>query len=156
MKNTMKIGVMLVLVGVLLAGCSNVFHNGTEMTVTQVKVTGVPANPYTSTVKMVFSYDTGSGWIHDAANKAKFDSAMYQASRAADGILTYTFSPALVITTPTLKFLLIDTATGWGTFQLDKKHSGKKGGDATLDNNWSAGQKILGVVSGDDVTWSYE
>lgn len=157
MKNLMKLGV-LVLLGLLAAGCTNAFHNGTQMTVGSVKVTGLPANPYAPGQQMVFSYNMGSYWVHD--KPALLSDTKYIASVAADGSLTYTFNPPLVITTPTLTFLLINAGATqlWGTFQVDKKHSGKKGGDASLENLWSGAtsQTILGKVSGDDVTWSYQ
>jgi len=163
MKNTMKIGALVLLVSMILTGCANVFHNGTVMALSQVKVTGLPANPYSAGKLMVFSYNLGSSkWVHD--EPSLFADVKYRAAVSADGSLTYTFNPPLLISTPTLTFLLIDSGKVWGTFQLDKKVAGKKGGDVSLDNTWSGYdaakpekfQKVLGTVSGDDVTWAFE
>ncbi len=154
MKNTLIKGAFALLMALALTGCGSAFHNGTEMTISSVKITGLPANPYAPGQNMVFSYNMGSKWVHDDATL--FDGGTYTASVAADGSLTYNFSPALVITTPTLTFLMIDPAKGWNTYQIDKKHSGKKGGDGSVENLWSAGLTLTGKVSGDDVTWTLE
>ncbi len=156
MKTTWKTGVLVLFVSLLLAGCTSAFHNGTEMAIGSVKVTGLPANPYANQV-MVFSYNLGSQWIHD--NATLFADTKYRATTTADGSLTFTFTPPLEITTPTLTFLLINPDKGWDTFQVDKKHSGKKGGDASLDNQWTGASNpltIVGQVSGDDVAWTFE
>jgi hypothetical protein len=78
---------------------------------------------------------------------------------AADGSLTYTFSPPIIITDPILKFLLIDPGTNWSSMKIDKKVSGKSGGDVILDNNWGGSANpvtVTGTVSGDDVTWAIQ
>jgi len=145
------------LAGVLLTGCTHAFHNGTEMALGTVTVTGLPTNPYAPGQVLVFSYNTGSSWIHDDA--ALFADSKYRATVASDGSVTFTFSPALTITTATLTFLLIDPSKGWDVYQIDKKHSGKKGGDASVDNLWtgaSTPQTLVGTVSGDDVTWAFQ
>jgi hypothetical protein len=158
MKHTNTFGglALAILAALAFAGCGSALHNGTEMDVTSVMVTGLPANPYAVGQVMVFSYNKGTSWVHDDATE--FASARFRAAVSATGTLTYSFSPPLQITTPTLVFLLIDPNKGWNTFQLDKKHSGGKGGDATLDSTWGGAINpvtITGTVSGDSVTWAY-
>jgi hypothetical protein len=59
----------------------------------------------------------------------------------------------LVVTSGQLQFLLIDPTMNWNTLKVDKKVSGKSGGDVYLDNTWATDVTIAGTVSGDDVNW---
>ena len=55
----------------------------------------------------------------------------------ANGDWTMTFSPPLVVTTAQLTFLLVDSGKNWDTYKVDKKHSGKSGGDVIIDNSYN-------------------
>ncbi len=151
MKNILRGGILILLVAAL-SGCGSAFHNGTEMRLSSISVKGLPANIY-SGKEMVFSYNTGGGWIHD--KPALFTSGDYGAVVDSNGDWIVTFSPPLVVTTSTVTFLLIDTGKNWDTYKVDKKHSGKSGGDVILDNPW-APATIVGVVNGDNVEWTVE
>lgn len=151
MKSILR-GGFLILLAVALSGCGNAFHNGTEMTLSGISVTGLPSSIYGGT-EMILSYDTGGGWIHD--KPALFDSGTYSGTVDANGDWSVTFSPPLTITTSTVTFLLIDAGKNWGTYKIDKKHSGKSGGDVILDNPW-APASITGVVDGENVNWTIE
>lgn len=151
MKNIVRGGLLALLLGALM-GCGNAFHNGTQMNLSSVSVTGLPASIYSGT-EMVFSYDTGGGWIHD--KPALFTSGEYSAVVDANGDWTVTFSPPLVVTTAQLTFLLVDAGKNWDTYKVDKKHSGKSGGDVIIDNPWTSAS-IKGVVNGDTVDWTVE
>ncbi len=159
MKHTTVFAVLILALAAVLSGCGSVLHNGTEMAIEQVKVTGLPASPYATGTILVFSYKQANGvWIHDDP-VAKTD-VRYRASVAADGSVTFSFGGTpLTIVTPTLTFLIIDTLPNWATFKIDLKHSGKSGGDVSLDNTWAGAaspERVLGVVSGDAVDWDYE
>ncbi len=158
MKHTTVYAVLLVAAIAVLSGCGSALHNGTEMAIERVTLTGLPSAVYAEGQEMVFSYNMGDdGWIHDDATL--FAMPKYRASVAADGSLVFNFGTPIEIVTPTLKFLLIDPAKTWATLKIDLKHSGKSGGDVELDNTWAgaaAPERILGVVSGDDVAWDYE
>jgi len=157
--NFTKIAGLLALVA-LIAGCGNALHNGTEMDVSSVVVTGLPTATYPPGTAMVFSYCMNVSsdlWVHSTTTD--FTNAKYTASVAANGSLTYTFSPPVIITDPILKFLLIDPGTNWSSMKIDKKVGGKNGGDVILDNNWGGVANpvtVKGVVSGDNVTWTIE
>ena len=149
-------GGFFILLLATLISCGNTFHNGTEMTVSKISVTGLPASIYAGR-SMVFSYDTGGGWIHD--KPALFDSGTYSSVVTESGDWTVTFSPPLVVTTASISFLLIDSGKNWDTYKIDKKHSGKGGGDVVIDNTWGgliSPTSFNGVVNGDNVVWTIE
>lgn len=156
MKHTTFFAALLLVA--VLAGCGSALHNGTEMAVERVTLTGLPSAVYAEGQVMVFSYNMGdSGWIHDDATL--FAMPKYRGTVAADGSLVINFGTPIQIVTPVLEFLLIDPAKTWATLKIDLKHSGKNGGNVTLDNTWAGAaspERILGVVSGDDVDWDYE
>jgi hypothetical protein len=158
MKHTTFIATLLLAAVAVLSGCGSVLHNGTEMAVERITLTGLPSAVYAEGQEMVFSFKQTDGvWIHDDATA--FALAKYRASVAADGSLVYNFGTPLQIVTPTLSFLLIDPSKTWATLKIDTKHSGKSGGDVVLDNTWAGAAspvRILGVVSGDAVDWDYE
>jgi hypothetical protein len=156
MKTTMKLGTLVLLIGLVLSGCTSAFHNGQQMQVGAIKLTGLPSGVYAAGQKMAFSYNDGNGnWIH--GTPALLSDPRWSADVAADGSWTLNFSPALVITTAQLQFLLIDPTMNWNTLKIDKKVSGKSGGDVYLDNKWdSRTWTLTGKVSGDDVTWDFE
>ncbi|MBN1242726.1 MAG: hypothetical protein JXA15_08470 [Spirochaetales bacterium] len=160
MKHTTIFAALLLVAVAVLSGCGSVLHNGTEMAIERVTLTGLPSAVYAEGQEMVFSYNMGdAGWIHDDANAALFAMPKYRASVAADGSLVFNFGSPIEIVTPTLTFLLIDPDKTWATLKIDLKHSGKSGGDVVLDNTWAgaaAPERVLGVVSGDDVAWDYE
>jgi len=56
MKYTMKTVAWLLAASAILTlgGCGHVLHNGTEMDIAEVKLTGLPADPYAG-VTMVFT-----------------------------------------------------------------------------------------------------
>jgi hypothetical protein len=155
MKYLVRWGWLILLITALI-GCGHVFHNGTEMAVSSVEVSGLPVSLYKD-VTMVFSYDTGGGWIHDIPTE--FNSGNYSAKVDANGNWKVTFSSPLIVKTASLTFLLIDKDKNWNTYKVDKKHSGKSGGDVMLDNTWAGAAnpvQIKGVVNGDDVEWTLE
>lgn len=155
MKHLTTWGVVALL-SLVLSGCGNAFHNGTEMKLTSVTVKGLPSSPYSTGTQMYFDVcldQSADIWVH--TNFAAAGNEKYLGTVSADGTLTYSFSPALVVTTATLKFLLIDPAKNWNVVKIDKKHSGKSGGDVVLDNPWST-TTLVGTVKGDDVTWNFE
>jgi hypothetical protein len=150
----MFIGLCAVL---LFTSCGNFLHNGTEMAITEVSITGLPAVYDGKT--MVFSYNDGSQWIHDDTDPGgRWEDPYYQAT-VAGGVLTFNFTPPLEITTPDLTYLIIDTGKNWDNLKIDKKHSGKSGGDVVLESTWGgigSPETIVGSVSGDDVNWDYQ
>jgi hypothetical protein len=158
MKNSMRLGVFVLLVGLVLGGCTSAFHNGTQMTVAKVMVTGLPAGVYPAGQQLVFSFNDGNGnWIHDIDTVGtKIVAPDYTAAVAADGSWTLTLSTPLVVATGQIQFLLIDPTKNWNALKVDKKVSGKSGGDVYLDNTWGKNVSIVGKVSGDDVTWDIE
>jgi hypothetical protein len=158
MKHRASINIALLVGAFLLASCGNALHNGTEMGISTVTLTGLPAI-YEGKV-MVFSYDDGSQWVHDDTDPGgRWEDPYYHAT-VAGGNLTFTFAPPLEITTPVLKFLLIDyPGKNWDSIKIDKKHSGMSGGDVELDSTWGgigSPEDILGVVIGDDVEWQFQ
>lgn len=156
MNKKIKLAALFALVIFTLSSCDNAMHNGTEMLVSKVVLTGLPTNPYSDGQEMIFSYNNGSSWAHDDISNVD---PIFIREVDADGTLTYTFTEPLVITTPELVFLLIDPAKQWDTMQIDTKHSGGKGGNAELANKWSGSlnpQIVEGTVEGDDVTWVYQ
>ena len=161
MKHTWKLVTVVLLVGLVASGCTHALHNGTEMLITKVKLVGLPSAPYSTGTKMVFDYCidiTADYWVHSAGN-ADFTNAKFIGTAAANGTMTFTFTTPLSIQTPQLKFLLINPGKDWGTMKIDKKHSGKSGGDVIIDNKWSGSTQLLtltGTVSGDDVNWVLE
>ena len=155
MKNTMKLGTLVLMIALTMTGCTSAFHNGTQMTVSSIQVTGLPSGVYAAGQRMAFSFNDGNGnWIH--GTPALLSDPKWSALVAADGSWTLNFSPNLVVTSGQLQFLLIDPTTNWNTLKVDKKVSGKSGGDVYLDNTWGSGVVITGVVVGDDVTWSIQ
>ncbi len=156
MNKKIKLAALFALVIFALSSCDNALHNGTEMIISQVVLTGLPENPYAEGQEMIFSYNDGTKWVHDDIANAD---DIFISTVDADGTLTFTFPDNLLITTPVLQFILIDPDTQWDSFQIDTKHSGGKGGDVELDNKWSGSsnpQVIEGTVDGDDVTWIYQ
>lgn len=156
MKHIAKWGVILALV-LGLTACGNAFHNGTEMKLTSVTVKGLPASPYAAGKQLYFDLCTNQSadlWVHSNSFSAP-DASTYLGTVDASGTFTVTFSPALTITTATLKFLIIDNPANWNVVKIDKKHSGKSGGDVVLDNPWST-TALVGTVKGDDVNWNFE
>ena len=162
MKNTLKLGVLLL--ALLLSGCTSALHNGTVMNITQVKITGLPTNPYTPGLRLIFDYCidfTGDKWVHSVPANLTDNTKpayAYSAPVAADGSWTVNLSPPLQITSGQLKFLVVDwgnVTPSWNTIKIDKKVSGKSGGDVILDNPWAT-TTVVGVVAGDNVTWSYK
>lgn len=158
MKNTLNLGVLVLVVGLMVSGCSNVFHNGTQMSIATVKVTGLPTNPYTPGQVMIFSYNVnGTGnWVHDNKASKPFTDAYWQAPVAADGSWTLTFSPPLEVLSGQVQFLLIDPGKNWNNLKVDHKISGKSGGDVYLDSTWAPNSTITGTVSGDSVSWTIQ
>lgn len=149
-------GGFLILLLAALSGCGSAFHNGTEMAVSSVTITGLPTGIYAGR-EMVFSYNTGGGWIHD--KPAEFTSGKFAGTVTATGDWTLTFNPPLQVVTATVDFLLIDSGKNWDTYKIDKKHSGKSGGDVVLDNTWAGAANpaaFKGVVNGDNVEWTVE
>ena len=128
MKKTMKLGALVVWLGLVLAGCTSAFHNGTQLTVATVKVTGLPAGVYAAGQLMVFSFNDGNGnWIHDIdAVGGKIVSPKFTAAVAADGSWTLNFSPFITVTSGQLQFLLIDPTKNWNTLKVDKKVRDRK------------------------------
>lgn len=144
------------IVSLLLFSCGNTLHNGTEMTISQVTLTGLPTSVYAEGQEMVFSYNDGVTWVHD---DDRFEDATYISTVDANGDITYSFDPVLEITTPELVFLLIDPDKNWDQLQIDSSHSGKKWGDVSLDNQWTGTLNPLvieGVVNGDSIDWGYQ
>lgn len=156
MKFIIRGSFLLLLLGALIS-CGNVLHNGTEMYLKSIEVTGLPTSIYNGT-KMVFSYDTGGGWIHD--KYSEFESGKYSATVDANGRWFLEFDGlGEKITTASVTFLIVDQGKNWDTTKIDKKHSGKGGGDVILDNTWGgagAPAKFKGVVNGDNVEWTVE
>lgn len=156
MRNLGKAAVLVL--ALVLTGCTHAFHNGTEMAISKIEVKGLPST-YKG-VEMVFSFEGGGGngkWVHDVPSL--FDGDTYKATVAADGTWTKTLSPVVIHNLATLKFIMIDKAKNWDTYQVDKKHSGKKGGDVVLDNLWTGAaspKTLVGTVKGDDVDWAFE
>ena len=143
----------------LLTSCDHVLHNGTSMAISQVKLIGLPSSPYAAGTSMVFSYNTGNGWIHD--QDSTFTDAKYSAKVLADGSWTLNFSPALLLTASQLQYLLIDAGKNWNTMKITKKISGQSGvgDDGLMDNLWSgasAPTSLVGTVRGSDVTWVWQ
>ncbi|HZK20623.1 MAG TPA: hypothetical protein VFC68_07860 [Treponemataceae bacterium] len=137
-----------------VSSCGNDLHNGTEMTISKVEITGLPTDVYAN-VDMMFSYIMPSGdWVHDTPGAQAANTATVNAT----GTYELNFSPALEFQQAQLQFLLIDTATDWDNKKIDTKHSGKDGGDVTLANMWSGIEEktVLGVVDGDNVNWSFK
>ena len=157
MKNMGKLAALLLALGLLATSCGNVFHNGTEMAISKIKVVGLPST-YNG-VDLVFSFEGGGGggkWVHDVPSI--FNASTYKAT-VSNGTWTKTLSPVLVHSGATLRFILVDKDKNWDTYQVDKKHSGKKGGDVILDNQWTGSGSpltLVGTVKGDDVDWAFE
>lgn len=156
MKNLGKAAVLVL--ALILTGCGHAFHNGSEMAISKIEITGLPST-YTG-VDLVFSFEGGGGngkWVHD--NPTLFASDTYKATVAADGTWTKTLSPVLIHTGATLRFLLVDEGPNWDIYQLDKGHSGRKAGDVILDNTWTGAgspKTLVGRVKGIDVDWAFE
>lgn len=140
-----------------LGGCGNILHNGTEMDLAKITITGLPANPFAEGQTMVFSYDTGNGWIHDSGTL--FASPTYSAN-VTNGSLTYSFNPPLVIQTPVLQFLLIDPGKNWQTLQLDNAWGAAAAfNNVQFTNIWKGSGDpvtVLGAVSGTSLTWTLQ
>lgn len=158
MKNMGKLATLVLALGLLATSCGNVFHNGTEMAISQIKIVGLPSTY--SGVDMVFSFEGGGGngkWVHDVPTL--FDGNTYKATVGADGSWTKVLGSVLIHSSATLKFILVDEGKNWDTFQIDKKHSGRKGGDVILDNTWTGAgspKVLVGTVKGEDVNWTFE
>lgn len=124
--------------------------------ISQVSLSGLPSTPYTPGTTMIFSYqivEGWGGWVHD--DLSTFNDARYAATVQADGSLTFTFSPPLAVSTPSLQFLLIDSGKNWETLKIDRKHSGFSGGDGILTPEVGT-KSVVGVVNGDLVDWSLQ
>ena len=156
MNKKIKLAALFALVIFALSSCDNSMHNGTEMLISEVVLSGLPDDPYAVGQEMIFSYNDGTKWVHD--DLTDYD-AKFLSTVDADGTITFTFTENLMITTPVLQFILIDPDTQWDSFQIDTKHSGGKGGDVELDNKWSGSsspQIIEGTVDGESITWVYQ
>ncbi|MBN2616703.1 MAG: hypothetical protein JXR64_00175 [Spirochaetales bacterium] len=156
MINKKAILTILIITLLGLSSCSNELHNGTEMVVSQVTVTGLPSSTYPEGQQMVLSHYDGTVWGHDGD---RFTDSTFIGTVTAEGTLTYNFSPALEITTPEFSFLLIDPDKTWDSLKIDTKHSGLSGGDIELENLWTGSLNpvvVEGVVDGDSVTWGYK
>jgi hypothetical protein len=156
MKHIAKWAVVA-MVALVLAGCGNAFHNGTQMNLTSVTVKGLPSSPYAPGTQLYFDLclnQSADLWVH-SNNFAYVDAPKFLGTVDASGTFTVTFSPAMVVTSATIKFLLIDNPPNWNVLKVDKKHSGKSGGDVVLDNPWST-TALVGTVKGDDVNWNFE
>lgn len=155
MKTTVKLGALFLVLSLVLSGCTHALHNGTQMTITKVRVTGLPTGVYAAGQRMAFSFNDGNGnWIHSIPSQ--LSDPKWSALVDASGNWELDFSPALVFTAGQLQFLLIDPTQNWNTLKIDKKVSGKSGGDVILDNPWIPNVSVIGVVNGDDVTWSIQ
>jgi len=166
MNKAWKLSALLVALVVLVSGCTSALHNGTVMKITQVKLTGLPTDPYAPGTKLVFDFCidwTADKWVHSTPSYLTDSSTANPYSNlvaavASDGSWTVNISPPLQITSGQLKFLIVDwgnVTPSWNTMKIDKKVSGKSGGDVILDNPWST-TTVQGVVSGDSVTWTYQ
>lgn len=160
MKNIIKITVLLLVTLSLFVSCGNDLHNGTQMNVTSVTVTGLPTNTYTDGAAYVFSFKMNDGnWVHDTAS---WSDAKYRANvvvQDGTGSLTFTFGGSpIVITGPQLQFLIIDyPGKTWDSCKITDKIEGKSGNDVKLDNTWTGAANpvtVTGVVSGVDVEWT--
>ncbi len=156
MKTKIKLAALFALVILTLSSCGNALHNGTEMVVSKVTLTGLPTDPYTEGLEMLFSYDLGNDvWLH--GDEVLREETQYRGTVTADGSIIFTFSPALIILTPTLDFLIREYPNfdDWS-----KKVSGKikdmQYANVIFDNTWAGSTviyEIEGVVTGDDVAW---
>ncbi|HUX42150.1 MAG TPA: hypothetical protein VMV83_13370 [Rectinemataceae bacterium] len=163
MKYTKRLGriagmlALAFLAALALGGCGNILHNGTEMDLAKLTVTGLPANPFAEGQTMIFSYDTGNGWIHDSGTL--FADPTY-AAKVTNGSLTYTFNPPLVIKTPVLQFLFIDPGKNWQTLQLDNSWGAAAAfNNVNFTNIWKGASDpvtITGTVSGASLTWTLQ
>ncbi|QEN03979.1 hypothetical protein EW093_04440 [Thiospirochaeta perfilievii] len=158
MNKKIKLAALLALVVFTLMGCDNALHNGTEMAISKVTVTGLPSDTYPEGKEMVFSYNrssTDDDWIHD---DDLFTDPYYSGTVNAEGTLTFNFSPALELTTPKLVFLIIDPDKTWA-IKIASNHSLDGGSNVELDNTWAGAlnpEEVEGVVDGDSVNWDYK
>lgn len=141
-------------------GCTNVLHNGTQMVVQSVTVTGLPSNPFAPGTQLAFSYNINNTnvWVHDTV--ANLTNSQWMSTVAANGSWTHTFTTPLVITSSQLTFLLIDPTQNWSVYQVDNRIiSGTSYNNVVLNNTWggsSSPVSIVGTVKGNDVTWTIQ
>ena len=160
MKHMKRLGgwALLVLAALALVGCGSAFHNGTEMVIKSITVTGLPANPFAPGQQLAFSYQDGGGnWTHGTTSLMK--DPEYMSTVSANGTWSHTFPTPLLITTGQLTFLLIDPTENWGEFQVDNRVvTGTSYNNVVMPNNWqTSGVNIVGqVYNGTYVKWSYQ
>lgn len=167
MKHTYKLGMSLLglLAALVLASCGSILHNGTEMDISSVTLGSLPPDVYPvgQTLIFDFCYSVSSDtWVHNGMPAELTNpSSIYASTVQADGSITWNFSTPLIVKDSVLKFLIVDNKNppSWNTMKIDKKVSGKSGGDVIFDNAWCGVADpvtVTGVVSGDDVNWTLQ
>ena len=139
-----------------IAGCSTGMHDGTQMYVTTVTITGL--NNYTG-----YSYEGKTLILNGPFNGW----SVWTTAAAPDAVVTdgsATFTINAIISDPEFEFLIAPrTPGGTGDYDCDwdYKIGVNVGGDnVKLDNKWTGPvteQKIKGTMtSNGDVSWDYE
>lgn len=148
-KILIVIAALAVLIGA--TSCGTALHNGTQMAVGSIEVTGLPASMEGKTVEFMGFWDGGS------SASAKENQTI------VDGKVTLVFDPPTVQEAPVLAFKVKPIAAhgDWLWAIGDKlRLGGDDVGNANVNNTWTGPlviKKIVGKVNSDNsVTWTVE
>ena len=134
-----------------IAGCTTGMHDGTQMNVSKVVITNLPASMEGKTVELQGFWGTGS------------TAATSDQQKIVNGEVTLTLTSGQVQSAPKLEFKVkpIDADGGWDWSIGEKlRLGGSDVGNASVNNTWTGPvieKMIKGVVNSDNtVTWAIE
>ncbi|WP_304224801.1 hypothetical protein [Gracilinema caldarium] len=139
-----------------IAGCSTGMHDGTQMNVTTVTITGLDSyTGYTYEGKTLVINGPFNGW-------SAWTTAACPSAVVSNGSATFTINE--IISDPQFEFLIAPrTPESTGDYDCDWAYKiGVKvnGDNVKMDNKWTGPvteQKIKGTMSANgDISWDYE
>ncbi len=131
-----------------IAGCSTGMHDGTQMYIEKVVVTGLPASMEGKTVELMGFWNGGTPATTDQ-------------KKITSGSVTLTLATGQIQSGPSIEFKIkpIDPDGGWDwSIGTKLRLGGNDVDNAKVDNTWTgpaSPKMIKGVVNSDNtVTWS--
>ena len=148
-----KIFIIIAVLAVLFTAtsCGTGLHNGTQMAIGSIEVTGLPKSMEGKTVEFMGFWDGGTA------------AAAKESQKITDGKVTLEFDPPTIQSAPTLAFkikpIAADGDWAWA-IGTSLRLGGEDVGNIQVANTWTGPvdvKKIVGVVQEDNsVKWTVE